>query len=238
MSPATTPSSRGVRYDRQMPAKIDAMPTGLRPLHGSLRKPLLSLLQAQINGVENVPTSGGFLLAANHRAFLDHFLLAAATPRPIRFIGKESLAEGLGGRFNTAMGMIPVRRGTADAEMMETASAVLRAGVPIAIFPEGTRSRTGELYRFRSGMARLAVETGVPIVPTGIRGSWRVWPPENDLPYFRIPPHGLVEVTFCKPVVVASDTPRARRDATNLVYDRIAHACGQPRNNGYAPIGG
>lgn len=214
------------------------MPKGLRPLHGSLRKPLLSLLQAQINGVENVPTSGGFLLAANHRAFLDHFLLAAATPRPIRFIGKDSLAEGLGGRFNTAMGMIPVRRGIADAEMMETASAVLRAGVPIAIFPEGTRSRTGELYRFRSGMARLAVETGVPIVPTGIRGSWRVWPPENDLPYFRIPPHGLVEVTFCKPVVVASDTPRARRDATNLVYDRIAHACGQPRNNGYAPIGG
>lgn len=211
-------------------------PVPMRLAHATVGPSLLWWLRATVTGAGHVPSSGGVLLAANHRSFMDHFALGAASPRPTRFFGKASLAEGVGGRLNLAMGMIPVQRGTADLEALDVVVGLLRDGAVIGIFPEGTRSVDGRLYRFRSGMARMAAAAGVPIVPVGMTGMAEVWPRGQRAPSRRRPARGVVGVHFGEPVHLPDDGPRSRRQATAAVLDQVADLCGQPVADGFADI--
>jgi 1-acyl-sn-glycerol-3-phosphate acyltransferase len=124
---------------------------------------------------ENVPASGPVILAPNHFSFFDHFFLAAALRRKVRFMAKSQL-------FNPPMqfiyhhgGVFPVRRGHRDEEAFVTAETILQRGGCVAMYCEGGRSRTGKLSeQAKPGIGRLALETGAAVVPVAIHGSSHV----------------------------------------------------------------
>jgi 1-acyl-sn-glycerol-3-phosphate acyltransferase len=196
---------------------------------------LLRFFRAEVTGRGHVPRNGGVLLAVNHRSFLDHFLLAAASPRPLLFLGKSELGRGVGGRINLAFGMVPVERGTGDASALGLVGDLLTGGSAVAIFPEGTRSPTEELFRFRSGIARLAAASQVPVVPVGLVGTEVVWP-RGQNPVKQRPPRSLLQVHF-GPVLAPPDAnARTRRAFTETLHETVAGLSGQPRADRFAPI--
>ncbi len=134
-------------------------------------------------GREHIPQDGPIIFVANHRSFLDPFIVGMCNRRPVYYVAKEELFRNrFFGWFISSLGAFPVRRGAADADMIETAKAILRRGDPVLIFPEGTRVRPGALGKPKRGVGRLALETGAPVVPVAIKGTeairkgWRIRP--------------------------------------------------------------
>jgi 1-acyl-sn-glycerol-3-phosphate acyltransferase len=151
----------------------------------------------RIEGAEQIPESGPAIVAPNHKSFWDSFFVGAATRRHVRFMGKAELFEGRLGRTLVRLGAFPVKRGESDAEALETAREILRQGGLLALFPEGTRVRDpAELGSPRRGAARLALETGAPLVPAAITGT-------DQLFLGPVPKPRRVQVAFGAPIPVA-----------------------------------
>src|SRR5579859_5795609 len=134
-------------------------------------------------GREHIPKRGPVIIAANHRSFLDPFVIATMARRPMYYVAKKELfANRVVAWFLAALGAFPVDRGAGDAEMIETAKNILERGDILLMFPEGTRTRPGSLGRPRRGVGRLALETGAPVVPVAVIGTeavrrgWRIRP--------------------------------------------------------------
>src|SRR4051794_28429671 len=134
-------------------------------------------------GREHVPQEGPGILAANHRSFLDPFVIATLARRPIYFVAKKELFHNrFVGWFLNSLGAFPIDRGTGDDDAMATARAILERGDGVLIFPEGTRTRPGSLGSPKRGVGRLALETGAPVIPVAVIGTedvrrgWRIRP--------------------------------------------------------------
>jgi 1-acyl-sn-glycerol-3-phosphate acyltransferase len=125
-------------------------------------------------GSENVP-SGPVILAPNHASFMDHFFTGAFIRRRVQFMGKSQLFKGFMGWWYSHGGVFPVRRGHSDEEAFITSFKILERGGAVVMYCEGGRSRTGVIAeQARPGIGRLALESGVPIVPVAILGSYQV----------------------------------------------------------------
>jgi 1-acyl-sn-glycerol-3-phosphate acyltransferase len=134
-------------------------------------------------GHEHVPAEGPVILAANHRSFLDPFVIATVARRPLYYVAKRELfAHPVVAWLLVRLGAFPVARGTGDADTMQSARAILERGGVVLIFPEGTRQRPGALGSPRKGVGRLVLETGAPVVPVAVHGTdavrngWRIRP--------------------------------------------------------------
>lgn len=134
-------------------------------------------------GKHHVPQTGAVIFAANHRSFLDPFVIATLSRRPVYFVAKKELFQKrLQGWFLNSLGAFPIDRGNADGDAIGAAKAILERGDAVVIFPEGTRNRPGGLGRPKRGVARLALETGAPIVPVAVHGTshirtkWKIRP--------------------------------------------------------------
>src|ERR1700735_5060625 len=134
-------------------------------------------------GREHIPADGPVIVAANHRSFLDPFVIATMARRPMYYAAKQELfSNRLQAWVLNALGAFPVARGAADMEMIDTAKAILGRGDIVLIFPEGTRTRPGSLGTPKRGVGRLALETGAPVVPVAVIGTetvrrgWRIRP--------------------------------------------------------------
>jgi len=148
---------------------------------GSVSVPFLrTVYRLRAEGVENLPGTGGFVIAANHSSNFDPWPLAAPLfpRRYLRFMAKSELYWWPLGRLIDAIGGFPVKRGQRDLESIATAVRLARGGHAVAMFPEGTRQKKGLRKRFQaqahSGAARIALEAGVPLVPAAIAGTDRL----------------------------------------------------------------
>jgi 1-acyl-sn-glycerol-3-phosphate acyltransferase len=143
-----------------------------------------------VEGMENIPASGPAILASNHLSFSDSFFLPLVVKRRITFIAKDEYFTGTGlkGRFSAGffrgVGMIPVDRsgGAASEGALTAGMEVLRRGGLFGIYPEGTRSPDGRLYRGRTGVARLALKAGVPVLPVAMIDTDKIQPPGQVRP--------------------------------------------------------
>ena len=135
-------------------------------------------------GREHVPKSGATIYASNHRSFLDPFVISALGRRPLYFVAKRELFEKnrLQTWFLNSLGAFPIDRGHGDNDSMETALRILARGDGVMIFVEGTRVRPGPLGHPRSGVGRLALQSGAPVVPVAVIGTenvrrgWKIYP--------------------------------------------------------------
>ncbi len=196
-----------------------------------------------VTGRAHVPPDGQpAIIASNHLSFVDSMVIPLASGRRVSFLGKAEYFHGTGlkGAFvkswMRSFGTIPVERddARAAAESLHIAERVLAEGGAFGIYPEGTRSRDGRLHRGRTGVARLALTTGAPIIPCAVSGTQHVQPPDS-----RLPRPAKVTVSFGPPIDVAALEERyvkARllRAVTDAVTDAIGAMSGQERSGRYA----
>ncbi|WP_433170727.1 lysophospholipid acyltransferase family protein [Actinoallomurus sp. CA-150999] len=180
--------------------------------------------------------NGAAILASNHLSFCDSLFLPLMAPRKVVFIGKEEyfVGTGLKGRliaaFFRGVGTIPVDRrgGSEAADALDTALRVLKEGRLFGIYPEGTRSPDGRLYRGKTGVARLALASGAPVVPCALIGTDQVQPMGHKMPKKIM----RVEVRFGEPIRFSEDAdPRA---ATDEIVAAIQKLSGQEYVDVYA----
>lgn len=198
--------------------------------------PLAKLIwRPTVTGLDRVPASGPVILASNHRSFIDSVVIPVVVPRKVVFLAKSDYFEGSGvkGALSKAwfegLGMLPVDRDDTRAAIasLDTALAVLGRGEAFGIYPEGTRSRDGRLYRGRTGVAHLALTAGAPVVPVGLTGTEDLQPIGATWPRL-----AKVTVAFGEPIeagerFAAMASGRARRELTDEIVAAIAQLSGQ-----------
>jgi 1-acyl-sn-glycerol-3-phosphate acyltransferase len=173
------------------------------------------LFRIRIHGAERVPTTGAFIVAPSHRSYLDTPFI---TRRQIRFMAKEELFESsFGNKLFTALGGIPVKRGSASARSaMKAVQSALASGTPAAVFPEGTRVHGPTIAPLFDGTAYLAVKLGVPIVPVGIGGSEEILASGKRLPRLH-----RVSVYVGDPIMPPPDGTTRRRAELVALSDEL-----------------
>ena len=149
--------------------------------------PVIKLYVREVNGLENIPKKGAFIAAANHASYMDHLIIASYIVkhlnRKVHFLAKKEHFDNiLKKAWHTYAGAIPLDRQSGGKETLKWAIKALKEGKIIAIHPEGTRSLTGKLQKAKTGIARLALASRVPVVPIGLIGTFEILPKGKYIP--------------------------------------------------------
>lgn len=208
----------------------------------TLISPLARLIyRPRVEGRESVPRTGAVIFASNHLSFIDSVAIPVAAPRPVHFLAKSTYFEGTGfggwiqRTFFRSIGAIPVRRGAGQAALdaLDQQRQLLDQGLAVALYPEGTRSTDGRLYKGRTGVAFLALQTGALVVPVGLIGTDKVMPVGAKKPKLS----ERVTVRFGEPLDLAhhgaASSGRARRLATDEIMAAIHALSGQELADAY-----
>jgi 1-acyl-sn-glycerol-3-phosphate acyltransferase len=201
--------------------------------------PLARLIfRPRIIGKRNVPRQGGVLLASNHLSFVDSIVITLVAPRSVAFLAKSEYFTGTGFKgwmsrsFFSGIGAVPVERGAGQAaqDALATGQGILDGGGAFAIYPEGTRSLDGRIYRGRTGVAWLALESQVPVIPVALTGTEKLLPLGS-----RVPRLHRVTVQFGEPIRFTGESKsgRARRAATDDIMAAIQRMSGQEIADAY-----
>lgn len=206
-----------------------------RLLHTVVTPAALAFWRPEVIGRENVPPEAPVILASNHLSFADSVVIPLTAPRQVAFLAKAEYFTGRGIKgaisreWFTAIGSIPVERDNTRAaqQSLDLALDHLRAGGAFGIYPEGTRSRDGRLYKGRTGVAWLALEAQCPVVPVALRGT-----PELQPVGARLPRRAKFSVQFGTPIDFTGrfdgvPAGRARRIATDEIMAAIQAMSGQ-----------
>ncbi len=190
--------------------------------------PLLMLLfRPKVTGLRNVPTNGAVIIASNHLSFSDSIFMPLVVPRNVTFLAKSEYftSPGLAGFIKkltfVALGQVPIDRsgGKRSEAALLTGLRLLKEGHCIGIYPEGTRSPDGRLYKGRTGIARLAIESGAPIIPVAMFNTAEIQPTGQVVPKVR-----RVEMVFGEPIYLDGDSTDLAllRTLTNQLMEKIA----------------
>lgn len=220
-----------------MPGMADA-PGLYRFLRKALPPILNPYLSMHIEGQEHLPVDGPYILAMNHLSFIDSLVVPISVPnRPVYYLGKADYFESWKTRwFFSGVGVVPVMRegGDAGQRSLDTGVRILQGGDIVGIYPEGTRSPDGRLYRGKTGPVRMALEAEVPIVPTAVKGTDKAMPTGKYLPV-RHP----VSVRFGRPLDFSryydrKTDPFVLRSATDELMYELMMLSGQEYVDEYA----
>lgn len=195
-----------------------------------------TLYRIRVEGLHNIPQAMPGIVAANHVSFLDSFCIPLVIPRRVTYLAKAEYWDSWKTRwFFNLVGQIPVRRDDADKARaaLEAGMQVLSNGGLLGIYPEGTRSPDGRLYRGKTGVARMAAEAGCSVIPTGLVGTGEIMSKDAKMPRLR----GEVSVRFGPPLRISkeevADDPLALRSFVDELMYEIRRLSGQEYVDSY-----
>ncbi len=194
--------------------------------------PIIKLWIKEVNGIDNVPKNGPFIIAANHESYMDHFIIVCTfilhLNKKIHFLSKKEHFDNIFKKaWHTYAGAIPLDRGAGGKEALKLAVRALKRGKIIAIHPEGTRTLTGKLQRGKTGVARLALAAKVPVVPVGLIGTFEILPKGKYMPKLRKATMNIGKPMYFDKYYNKRITKKMLREITTSIMKEIAKLCKQ-----------
>jgi 1-acyl-sn-glycerol-3-phosphate acyltransferase len=217
--------------------RMSGAPALYRVLRAALPTVVMPYFKVTVEGLEHVPAEGAAVIAGNHLSFIDSIVLALALPRPLYYLGKADYWDSARTRWLVAgAGVVPVHRegGDRGEDSLRAGVRLLERGDLLGIYPEGTRSPDGRLYRGKTGPVRMALEAGVPVIPFGIIGSDVAMPQDR-----RVIRRAPIALRFGPPIDLSRyrgrrADPLVLRSATDELMYEIMLLSGQEYVDEYA----
>ncbi len=202
------------------------------PIGKRIIPPITKFWVKEVNGLQNVPKKGSFIIAANHASYMDHFIIMCTLVpylnRKIHHLAKkEHFSNPLKAAWHHYAGAVPIDRQSGGREALRWAIQALKNGKLIAIHPEGTRTLTGKLQRGKTGIARLALEARVPVLPVGLIGTFEILPKGKYIPKLKKATMNIGRPLYFEEYYNKKITKKLLRKITNDIMKEIANLSGQ-----------
>ncbi len=205
------------------------------PLGKRVISPIVNLWVKKVNGLENIPDYGPFIIAANHASYTDHLIIVCTfvnhLNKKVHFLSKkEHFDNPLKAAWHTYAGAIPLDREKGGKEALRLAIKALKQGKIIAIHPEGTRTLTGKLQKGKTGVARLALAAHAPVLPVGLIGTFEILPKGKYVPKFKKATMNIGKPMQFQNYYNKKANKRILREITNKIMKEIARLSKQKYN--------